>query len=98
MPRYTKEVKEKAVKMALEGTHLKTVQTEVGPNPKATERYIVKANKAGTCKFKTYKEVLADLKTRNIVPQTLRQESIQKKETKKGAKVAPVSPITERLE
>ena len=97
MPRYTKEVKAQAVAMALKGVHLKTVQTEVGPNPKAIERYIVKANKAGTCKFKNYREVLADLKTKNIVPQTLRQESIIKKESKKNIKKV-VDPVTEQLE
>ena len=36
--RYTKEIKAKAVQMAKDGKHLKAIQQEIGPNPKATVR------------------------------------------------------------
>ena len=91
MPKYTKEVKEQALQAALKGMHLKIVQTEIGPNPKAVERYIVKAHKAGAIKYASYKEVLADLKAKGIVPKTLRQESVDKKATKKAVKKANIA-------
>jgi transposase-like protein len=43
MPKYTQEVKDKAVKMVQEGKSLKAIQTELGPNPKAVQRYLKKA-------------------------------------------------------
>jgi len=69
--------KQKAVELAIEGVHLKEIQRRLGPNPKATERYIIKAN-AGkipnfSCKFANYKEVLADLESRGIKPMTVTQ-------------------------
>lgn len=84
--KYKQEVKEKAVEMALQGAHLKVIQAELGPNPKATERYIVKAHKNGKCKFANYKEVLADLKKKGIVPKTVVQISKDKQEAKQTAK------------
>jgi len=43
MTKYTQEVKDKAVAAAKEGMNLKEIQRTLGPNPKATERYLVKA-------------------------------------------------------
>lgn len=43
MPKYTQEVKDKAVQMVLAGKPLKAIQTELGPNPKAVQRYLKKA-------------------------------------------------------
>ncbi len=40
MPKYTQEIKDKAVELAKKGIALKTIQTELGPNPKATQRYL----------------------------------------------------------
>jgi transposase-like protein len=41
--KYTEEVKAKAVKAAQEGMSLKLIQKTLGPNPKATLRYLAKA-------------------------------------------------------
>jgi len=99
MPKYNQETKEKALKMALEGVHLKTIQTELGPNPKATERYIVKAHKEGKIKFANYKEVLAELKKQGKAPKTLRQESVDKKKARDDKKKAQTqAPVEEKLE
>ena len=98
MPKYKPEVKEQCVKKAIEGMHLKTIQRELGPNPKATERYIVKANKDGKIKFANYKEVLEDLKKRNIVPKTLVQESRDKKKAKDEKKKPQKAPTEEVIE
>ena len=80
-------IKQKAVEMALAGIHLKNIQAQIGPNPKATERYIVKAFNGKipnfTCKFATYKEVLADLESRGITPQTVTQIAKAKEANKK---------------
>lgn len=43
MAKYTQEVKDKAVDMAKQGVALKTIQSELGPNPKAVMRYLAKA-------------------------------------------------------
>ena len=40
---YTPEVKAKAVELALAGENFKIIQTNIGPNPKATVRYLLKA-------------------------------------------------------
>ena len=79
-------IKQKAVELAIEGVHLKEVQRRLGPNPKATERYIIKAN-AGkipnfSCKFANYKEVLADLESRGIKPMTVTQLAKAKQDAK----------------
>lgn len=101
--KYKKETKQKAVKMALEGVHLKTIQVEIGPNPKAIERYIKKAHKDGICKFPTYKEVLDDLKKQGKAPKTLIQVSREKEEKRKekpkqSFKGVNITPKTTKLE
>ena len=42
MSKYNQETKDKAVEMAKKGIALKTIQLELGPNPKATQRYLKK--------------------------------------------------------
>jgi len=43
MPKYEQEVKDKAVELAKKGVALTAIQSELGPNPKATMRYLAKA-------------------------------------------------------
>ena len=43
MPKYSEEVKAKAVEMAKNGTPLTKITEELGPNPKAIQRYCEKA-------------------------------------------------------
>jgi len=38
--KYTQEVKDQAVEAAKNGTNLKEKQRTIGPNPKATQRYL----------------------------------------------------------
>jgi len=40
--KYTEEQKAECVKLAQSGMALKTIQSKVGPNPKATMRYLAK--------------------------------------------------------
>ena len=42
MAKYTAEVKAQAVAAAKDGMSLKLIQTNIGPNPKATMRYLKK--------------------------------------------------------
>ena len=80
------DVKKQAVDMALAGVHLKEVQRRLGPNPKATERYIIKAYNGKipnySCRFANYKEVLVDLDARGIKPQTITQIAKSKADAK----------------
>lgn len=41
--RYKKDVKEQCLKMVREGYSFKVIQDQLGPNPKAIQRYCVKA-------------------------------------------------------
>lgn len=43
MGKYTQDVKDKAVEMVKQGVSLKEIQRQLGPNPKAVERYLAKA-------------------------------------------------------
>jgi transposase-like protein len=43
MPKYTDEIKAKAVQMVKEGKALAEIQRQLGPNPKAIGRYCAKA-------------------------------------------------------
>ncbi len=82
MPKYPKEIQEKAVKMAKEGVHLKTIQTELGPNPKATMRYLAKVGI-------NYTDLKAELKADGKEPKTLIKESLDKAERRRSkAKVS----------
>jgi len=46
MPKYTDEVKAKAIQMAKDGVALAEIQRQLGPNPKAIQRYCKKAGVA----------------------------------------------------
>ncbi len=43
MAKYTQEVKDQAVEAAKTGISLAEIQRTIGPNPKATQRYLIKA-------------------------------------------------------
>lgn len=80
MPKYPQETKDKAVEMAKQGVHLKTIQTEIGPNPKATMRYLAKQGI-------DYKKLREELKAQGKEPKTLVQENkerVEKKSSKKS--------------
>ena len=81
--KYTDEVKDKAVKLALEGVHLKTIQIECGPNPKAIMRYL---KKRGI----DYKELLKSLKEQGREPKTAlkiaKEQAVERKKRKAEAK------------
>lgn len=55
--KYTTEVQEKCVEAAKSGMSLKAIQSQFGPNPKATQRYLVKA---GIDYQKLRKELIAE--------------------------------------
>lgn len=46
MPKYTQDVKDKAVEMARNGVALAEIQRQLGCNPKAIQRYCEKAGYA----------------------------------------------------
>jgi len=91
--KYTQEIKDKAVEAAKAGTSLKEIQQTIGPNPKATQRYL---KAAGI----DYKELRAELKEKGIAkPSVNRQDknaSAKAKETKKGK--ASQAPTTEVID
>jgi transposase-like protein len=76
---YPKDIREKAVQMALQGVHLVQIQRELGPNPKATERYLKKAGY-------DYAEIKAQLKTEGKAPKTMHQLSKEKWAERKNKK------------
>ena len=57
MAKYTQEIKDKAVEMVQNGVSLKEIQRTLGPNPKAVERYLLKAGIAKPKAVKAPKEV-----------------------------------------
>ena len=88
MARYTQEVKDKAVAAAKAGMHLKEIQTTIGPNPKATMRYLAKAGI-------DYKDLLKELKAAGKAPKTLVQKSKAKTAEKKQNSKTPVKEVVE---
>ena len=86
MPKYTEEIKNKAVEAAKSGMALKTIQTTIGPNPKANLRYLTKAGI-------DYKELRDKLKAEGKL-----QGVTKKQETKKGQPVAKqaTAPVVEK--
>lgn len=81
MAKYTEEIKQKAVKAAKEGKSLKEIQTTIGPNPKATMRYLAKEGLE-------YKDLKAKLiKEGKLKPNVNTQEV--SKNTKDPLKVIP---------
>ncbi len=79
--RYTKDVKEKACQAAISGLHLKQVQAQFGPNPKAVMRYLKKRGIE-------YKDIKAEL-----TPKTIIQISKERQIFKRQQKHKPVPLI-----
>lgn len=80
MAKYTQEVKDKAVEAAKTGMNLKEIQRTIGPNPKATQRYLVKAG----INFKDLQETLrAEGK---LKPATRKQGNHSKSNASKASK------------
>jgi len=75
MGKYTQEIKDKCVELVKLGVSLKDIQTQIGPNPKAVERYL---KKAGVEKPKVLR-VPKEKEVKEKVPKV-----------KKGKVVAPV--------
>ena len=75
MTRYKKEVKQAACNAALKGIHLKQVQAQFGPNPKAVMRYL---KKQGI----DYKKLKEQLKPKTVI-QINKEKQIFKVQNKK---------------
>lgn len=63
MPKYTDEQKNKCVELVKQGKALTEIQREVGPNPKAIERY---CKKAGVALPKREKKVKAAAEKKDV--------------------------------
>ena len=72
MAKYTQEVKDKAVEAAKNGMALKAIQTEFGPNPKATLRYLAKSGI-------DYKELKAQLVSEGKLKEATNKQGKAKK-------------------
>ena len=81
MAKYTSDIKEKAVAAAKTGMHLKEIQRTIGPNPKATLRYLAKLGI-------DYKKLVEQLKAMGKAPQTTVQISKARVEAKAALKTA----------
>lgn len=90
MAKYTQDVKDKCVEAAKSGMHLKAIQQEFGPNPKAVMRYLAKAGI-------DYKELITELKANGKGPQTPVQKAKQKQKQKANQRknVAPKTQVIE---
>ena len=73
--KYTQEVKDNAVKAATDGMNLKEIQRTIGPNPKATLRYLVAAGI-------DYKKVKEELKAANKLQPATKSQGKSKKQNK----------------
>ena len=72
--KYTQEIKDKCVEAAKKGISLKEIQATIGPNPKATERYLVKVGIS-------YKELKAELVEKGILkPNVNKSKKVRDKE------------------
>ena len=76
MTRYKREIKEEACKRAKAGIHLKQIQADLGPNPKAVMRYLKKQG----FDYKVEKQVLNP----KTVIQLNKEKNIAKKAKKKS--------------
>ena len=86
--KYTKEVKAKAVAAAKTGMSLKEIQTNIGPNPKATMRYLAKEGI-------DYKELKVELANAGVLKPAVHlnkkaRVADEKKKAKKAAAQAEV--------
>ena len=86
MAKYTSDIKEKAVVAAKTGMHLKEIQRTIGPNPKATLRYLAKLGI-------DYKKLVEQLKAQGKGPQTTVQISKQKADAKAAVKTNSPQPV-----
>jgi len=91
MTKYIQEVKDKCVAAAKAGQHLKSIQLEFGPNPKATLRYL---KKAGV----DYTAILAQLKKDGKSPQTPVAVSKDKAKARIAAKKEAGKPVEKIIE
>ena len=81
MAKYTQEVKDKAVEAAKNGMALKAIQTEIGPNPKATLRYLAKAG----IDYNALKEELKEAgKLQGVTKKQEKSKSNKSKKSKKA--------------
>ncbi len=91
--KYTQAIKDQAVEAAKEGKSLKEIQDTIGPNPKATQRYLVKAG----IDYKQLKEELRE--AGKLKPSHNTNKNVKEKATKKGAvKKQAIVPKTEVVE
>ncbi len=88
--KYTQEIKDQAVEAAKNGTALKTIQTTIGPNPKATLRYLVKAGI-------DYKALRAKLKEEGKLQGVSKTQEVKNKNAP-TAKQADMPKVTKKVE
>jgi len=83
--KYNEEIKKQAVSAAKDGMSLAQIQTSIGPNPKATMRYLAKEGIV-------YKDLKEELKASGKL-----KSSVKKQETKKnkGQKAVQAEEIIE---
>ena len=90
MAKYTQEVKDNCVAAVKEGKSFKEIQQTLGPNPKAVQRYLVKA---GVNYDALKKELIASGK---LKPAVNKNKSAKEKEAKiKAQKALPNEEIIE---
>lgn len=83
MPKYNQETKDKAVELAKQGVPLKEIQRQLGPNPKATQRYLAKQGIE-------YKDLRVELKEAGKL-----QPNQKKNKAIKSNKAKPTETVTE---
>ena len=86
MAKYTQEVKDQAVEAAKTGMSFAEIQRTIGPNPKATQRYLVKAGI-------DYTALKVELKAAGKL-----KEPFNKQGKAKKAKPEAVEPVEEVIE
>ena len=88
--RYSKEIKEKACEMALQGIHLKIIQAQLGPNPKAVQRYLTKRGV-------DYEQVKNEMKPKTVL-QVNKERNATRKQNKKQLSSIQAAPAIEYLD
>ena len=87
MAKYTQEIKDQAVEAVKQGKSFKEIQQTIGPNPKAVQRYLVKAGI-------DYIELKKDLIEKGILkPAVNKQKKVRDKEA--ARKAIPVEEVIE---
>lgn len=82
--RYSRDIKDKACEAAMKGVHLKQVQVDYGPNPKAVMRYLKK-------KGIDYKALKTELKPKTVIQINKERNYLKKQNKKKSAEPVVVS-------